>query len=42
LPFLQLFDRQQTVLKEKWAVKDWSHYDDFMMYFTTAAMRWAG
>ena len=40
LPFLQLFDRQQTVLKEKWTVKDWSHYDDFMMYFTTAAMRW--
>ena len=39
LPFLQLFDRQQTVLKEKWTVKDWSHYDDFMMCFTTAAMR---
>ena len=39
-PFLELYNPNQKVLKEDWTVKHWSHYDDFMFYFTTGSLRW--
>ena len=30
---------QQKVLKQEWTVKDWSHYDDFLMKFVNAGIR---
>ena len=39
-PFLEPYNPNQKVLKEDWTVKHWSHYDDFMFYFTTGSLRW--